>query len=315
MKYLASALLIACTGSPEVAATTQPLCDYNDPCCPGSPVIIDVAGNGIQLTSWQDGVDFRLRPGLGESRLAWTALGTDDAWLVLDRNGNGTIDDGSEMFGNFTLQATPREGERRNGFAALALLDANHDGVVDAKDPAFADLRLWQDRNHDGIAQEDELFALPVLGVAGISVKYTATSAVDMYGNRFRYTSVVYPAPGARVGMMAWDVFLTGTQPGPLEAPSVGVGASDVSTDSAKKMSVPTRALSGPRWGCDAIYDRYPGSKPPPDCPDTVSGTGTGATESAACQAAKDDATSMMPAGCTYYNGRCVNCQLISINC
>src|SRR5262249_15008571 len=65
---------------------------------------------------------------------AWTPAGSDDAFLVYDRNGNGQIDDGSEMFGNWSPQWDFADGERRNGFVALREIDENHDGVIDEND-------------------------------------------------------------------------------------------------------------------------------------------------------------------------------------
>lgn len=207
--------MMACSGAAGTEEVAQPLCDNTTAVCPcpGSPIVIDVAGDGVELTSLRDGVKFGLRPGTTGS-VSWTSIDSDDAWLVMDRNGNGAVDDGSEMFGNFTLQPPLQQGEQqKNGFRALALLDANRDGSVDKLDPEFEQLRLWRDIDHDGISLPDELFALPALGVEGLSVEYSPSTVVDQHGNRFVYRAAVDPAPGSTVGMTAWDVWLVGTRP------------------------------------------------------------------------------------------------------
>ena len=121
----------------------------SDLCGDNTPLVVAFDDEPIRFTA---GGSFAFAPGV-PSATDWPAASTP--WIVLDRDGNGAIDSGAELFGSNTR--LPSGETATNGFIALAALDGNHDGVIDATDPAFASLQLWADHDGDQRSTRDEL--------------------------------------------------------------------------------------------------------------------------------------------------------------
>ena len=138
------------------------------------PLALDLDGNGIRTVAANqfsgslfdhDGDGIRTASG-------W--VGKEDGLLVYDRNGDGIINNGSELFGDATR--LKNGGTAEHGFAALADLDDNGDGKIDAADKAFSSLRVWRDLNQDGISQEGELLTLEQAKVRSLSTQFRNTN-------------------------------------------------------------------------------------------------------------------------------------------
>ncbi|WP_019448919.1 calcium-binding protein [Cupriavidus sp. BIS7] len=144
-----------------------------------SPIILDLDGDGVETIGTGSGVYFdHDNNGFAENS-GW--VGKDDGILVWDRNGNGQIDDGTELFGN---NSTLSNGQKAtNGFHALSELDRNKDGKVDASDADFANLRVWRDTNSDGVVQQGELLSLTEAGVKSLDVAYTEPGKLNANGD------------------------------------------------------------------------------------------------------------------------------------
>lgn len=182
----------ACTANCPVGEEER-VCPDDDPTgC--TPIVINLDGReGFRFTSAAEGVSFDLNADQIPNLTAWTEPGYDQAFLVLDRNGNGMIDDGTELFGGMTEQPA---SDTPNGFLALAVLDSvvaggNGDGRLDDEDAAFGAVRLWLDENHDGVSQTWELISLPEAGVQSIDTNYVIANRQDRHGNWLRYTASV----------------------------------------------------------------------------------------------------------------------------
>jgi len=137
-----------------------------------SPLVIDLTRTGITKIGKENGVHFDLDNTGFAQRTAW--IGGGAGFLALDRNGNGVIDNGGELFGDFTL--LPDGSRARDGFEALRQFDIHGTGVIDKNNSIFRYLVVWIDKNGDGISTPDEIFTLTELGIVAINLNTTAVN-------------------------------------------------------------------------------------------------------------------------------------------
>ncbi|MBK8918190.1 MAG: hypothetical protein IPM73_09120 [Betaproteobacteria bacterium] len=147
-----------------------------------SPIILDLDRDGVETTGVRDGAHFDHEGDGFAEQTGW--VGKDDGLLVWDRDGDGFINDGSELFGSRTKLTNGSLAA--NGFAALSELDSNRDGKVDAADSSFTSLRVWKDVDGNGISAPDELLDLSAVGVQSITTSYLNSSNLDQNGNDHR---------------------------------------------------------------------------------------------------------------------------------
>lgn len=188
-----------CAPACESDTTTDDSCDGglrnetdSGTCCQGecTPILLDLGGGAFELSGPEPAVVFDIdADGVAEA-LSWTRAGGDEAFLALDRDGNGVIDSGAELFGAATEQPP---SDDPNGFRALAVFDgADHggdgDGAITAGDAVFARLLLWVDADRDGVSSPQELRAPAALGIEEIGLDYVLSERRDRWGNRFRWS-------------------------------------------------------------------------------------------------------------------------------
>ncbi|PYQ29924.1 MAG: hypothetical protein DMF56_09365 [Acidobacteria bacterium] len=180
-------------GSPRrcIDVDVEPPCEWSD--CDGPPencpLIVNLDKGPWRLTGLENPVAFDIDADGNPDTIGWTARGSRLAFIALDLNGNGRIDDARELFGNHTL--LPNHSEAPDGFVALEQYDSNNDAVIDQSDAAWPRLLLWIDANHDGRSQAAELSAVSSTDIVGLGVRYRSIRRHDQSGNLLRYMGVV----------------------------------------------------------------------------------------------------------------------------
>jgi hypothetical protein len=186
-------------------------------CHDGSPLILDLAGKGVITTGLDDPVPFDLDADGELELVAWTIRGEYNAFLWVDLNRNGSVDDGGELFGTATRMPDGQLAD--NGFEALAIYDREElggdgDGVISPGDLVWSHLLLWVDENHDGYSEQAEIRRLGQSGVISIALDYTkhpddfdAAGNLHLYQGRFAKRVTREGAAFVRLQALT-DVFL-----------------------------------------------------------------------------------------------------------
>lgn len=179
-------------------------CDYNH-----SPLLIDLKGDGVSLTSPMGGVVFDIK-GDGEKLLiSWPNSG-DDLLLALPKKGK--VSSVHELFGNNTVG--PDFKKAANGFEALKKYDVNKDGFINKQDPIFTKLRLFKDVNMDGKSEPSELLKLSEFGITSFDLNYVDMYEKDKFHNETKQRSIAYQMKGEEKELlMVFDVWFRGISP------------------------------------------------------------------------------------------------------
>jgi hypothetical protein len=181
-----------------------------------SPIVFDLGRPGLDLTGLDAPVQFDLNADGKKELTGWTAAGSADAFLVFDRNMNGNVDDGMELFGNAVR--LPDGSTSMQGYEALAQLDTpaqggNGNGQADVGDRKFWMLRLWTDANHNGVSEKNELKLLMATGIFSISLDFETGDEVDQHGNLLAFTAPAFARERGRVREIpTTDVFFPSVQ-------------------------------------------------------------------------------------------------------
>ena len=166
-----------------------------------SPLVIDLKNAGVTLSAPNAGTFFDLQGDGMKYQYSWPTNTADVGFLTLDINGNGKVDNIGEMFGNST------GANLANGFEALKRHDINRDGFIDAKDPVYAKLAMWSDKNSNGLTEAGERRLIKDVGILKIDLGYSEVEdRIDFYGNFTRQKSTGTMASGASVGI--YDIWV-----------------------------------------------------------------------------------------------------------
>src|SRR5688572_2494580 len=179
-----------------------------------SPIVVDTRRDGIELGPAGRGVSFDVNADGFPDHVQWVRPRGDEAFLTLDRNRNGLVDDGSELFG----VGTPllEGGTAPNGFVALAqydrpLLGGNDDGVISHADAIWPELSMWLDVNADGIATRAEMRRPDSFGLTSFGTIPKVRRYIDAAGNSLPYWAWAGSARRGRAIMV--DVFFLLLEP------------------------------------------------------------------------------------------------------
>jgi hypothetical protein len=231
-----------------------------------TPIVLDLDGDGISTLGVDEGVQFDINATGRASKVGW--VGGGDGLLAMDRDGDGAIGDGSELFGSATRLNDGRRAS--HGFEALSDLDGNRDGRIDAQDDAFADLRVWVDHDRDGMTDTGELKGLLDAGVAAIRLDFAQGDQLQ-HGNLMGLLGTYETTDGEQ--RQAVDVWFStrsseGTTPTAAEllteAPgTVLLGSDAIANAPAGAASPPTAAGPGQSAGGLTIDEEWLKNQPP----------------------------------------------------
>lgn len=172
---LLTVMCASCATDPSTDSTEQAAGGVANSVC--DPLMLDISGNGIALSSPAEGVAFDLH-GTGVAMTGWPTPPADDGFLAIDVNGDGRIA-GTELFGGSWVKAPGG-----SGFGSLGLYDDDGNGAITVADSIFGQLVVWLDVNRDGVSQPGELHHLAELGITAISlVADVDATTVDQWGN------------------------------------------------------------------------------------------------------------------------------------
>ncbi len=139
---------------------------------PGAdPILVDLNGDGVKTTTLENGVYFDHEVDAFAEKSAW--VDENDGILVIDKNGNGVIDNGGEIFGDNYIKSD--NSKATSGFDALKDLDSNNDGIISVEDESFGLIKI--------LKGDGELISLEEAGIVSIDLNNTSVGSVDENGN------------------------------------------------------------------------------------------------------------------------------------